>query len=196
MDKKEVMQMRILCFGDSNTYGYDPQDCFGTPYPPDHRWPDCLAAQTGWEVINEGVNGRQIPRNPYALRLLREQKDLDLFLVMLGTNDLLQGASPEEAARLMESFLQPLLPLCRILLVAPPPMKRGAWVPTDALVEDSRRLAREYAILARKLGIPFADTGSWDIDLAFDGVHFTPGGHLRFAEEIKKCILPLDSPLA
>ena len=24
---------RILCFGDSNTYGYDPRSCFGPQYP-------------------------------------------------------------------------------------------------------------------------------------------------------------------
>lgn len=177
--------MRILCFGDSNTYGFDPRSFFGDRYPADDRWVDLLSARTGWEVINAGVNGRQIPRNPYALRLLAEHGAVDVFLVMLGTNDLLQGASAPEAGALMECFLRQLLPHCgKLLLVAPPPMKRGTWVPTDALAAESFRLAEEYAALAERMGLPFADTRSWNIEMTFDGVHFTEAGHHTFAEAL------------
>lgn len=177
--------MRIVCFGDSNTYGYDPRSYFGDRYPASDRWPDLLEKKTSWEIINAGVNGREIPRNPYALRLVREYAPVDVFLVMLGTNDLLQGASAEEAAHLMDSFLCQLLPHCRqILLVAPPPMKPGAWVPTQALVNASVRLAEEYARIAGIRGIPFLDTRGWNISLAFDGVHFTEDGHHAFADHL------------
>lgn len=177
--------MRILCFGDSNTYGYDPRGFFGGRYGTEDRWVDLLAKQTGWEVINSGVNGREIPRNPYALRLLADHAPVDIFLVMLGTNDLLQGAAPEGAAALMEAFLRQLLPHCGdLLLVAPPPMKRGAWVPTDALVTGSIRLGDVYQSLAQRMGIPFVDTRNWKVELAFDGVHFTETGHRTFATNI------------
>lgn len=177
--------MRILCFGDSNTYGFDPRSYLGDRYPAKDRWTDILAKKTPWEVINAGVNGREIPRNPYALRLLSQHAPVDVFLVMLGTNDLLQGASASEAAGRMEAFLNPLLPHCKtILLVAPPPMKRGAWVPTDALAAESLRLTKDYRLLAQKLEIPFADTRGWNIELAFDGVHFTEQGHHAFASQL------------
>lgn len=115
---------------------------------------------------------------------------------MLGTNDLLQGASAQEAATLMEGFLNRLLPQCkRILLAAPPPMKRGAWVPTDSLIEESIQLAEEYQLLARKRNIPFADTRSWNIELTFDGVHFTEAGHHRFAANIATEIKKLGHPV-
>ena len=183
--------MRILCFGDSNTYGYDPRGFFGDRYGAGDRWVDLLAKQTGHECINAGTNGREIPRNSYTLRLLAEHAPVDIFLVMLGTNDLLQGASAKEAAARMEAFLNPLLPHCnQILLVAPPPMKRGAWVPTDALVAESTRLAEEYKLLAERLNIPFADTRHWNIDLTFDGVHFTEAGHHTFAEKLGKELRP------
>ena len=175
--------MRILCFGDSNTYGYDPRGYFGGRY--DAAWPDLLAKQTGWEVINRGANGREIPRNPYILPSLKEDEPVHILLVMLGTNDLLQGAAPKDAAARMEAFLCQPLPHCRnLLLIAPPPMKRGAWVPTNALAADSVRLAEEYRLLARKLNIPFVDTRDWNIELAFDGVHFTENGHRTFAARI------------
>ena len=179
--------MRILCFGDSNTYGYDPRGFFGDRYGAGDRWVDLLAKQTGHECINAGANGREIPRNPYALRLLTEQQEVDIFLVMLGTNDLLQGAAAKKAASQMEAFLTLLLPHCKqILLAAPPPMKRGAWVPTEALVAESIRLAEEYKLLAEKLSIPFVDTRHWNIDLTFDGVHFTEAGHHTFAKKLGK----------
>ena len=179
--------MRILCFGDSNTYGYDPRGFFGDRYDAGDRWGDLLANQTGLECINAGANGREIPRSLYALRLLTEHMPVDIFLVMLGTNDLLQGASAKEAAIRMEAFLNPLLPHCKqILLIAPPPMKRGSWVPTDALVAESIHLAEEYKFLAEKLNIPFIDTRHWNIELTFDGVHFTEAGHHTFAENLRK----------
>ena len=179
--------MRILCFGDSNTYGYDPRGFFGDRYGAGDRWVDLLSKQTGLECINAGVNGREIPRNPYMLRLLTEHAPVDIFLVMLGTNDLLQGASAKEAGSRMEAFLNQLLPHCKsILLVSPLPMKRGAWVPTDALVAESIHLAEEYKLLAAKMNIPFVDTREWNIYLTFDGVHFTEAGHHAFAENLGK----------
>ena len=183
----EVSITRILCFGDSNTYGYDPRGIFGDRYGAEDRWVDLLAKQTGHEVINAGANGREIPRNPYALRLLTEHAPVDIFLVMLGTNDLLQGTSAKETATRMEAFLNQLLPHCKkILLICPPPMKRGAWVPTDELVAESIHLAEEYKLLAEKLNILFVDTREWNIELTFDGVHFTEEGHHTFAENLGK----------
>ena len=187
MNPSEVVAVRILCFGDSNTYGYDPRGYFGDRYSTENRWVDLLAKQTGHECTNAGANGREIPRNPYALRLLTEHAPVDIFLVMLGTNDLLQGTSAKEIAVRMEAFLTPLLPRCKqILLVAPPPMKRGAWVPTDELVAESIQLAEEYKLHAQKLDISFVDTCHWNIELTFDGVHFTEAGHHTFAENLRK----------
>lgn len=174
--------MRVLCFGDSNTYGYDPRGFFGDRYDAEDRWVDLLAKQTGWDVINLGINGREILRNDALPSLLDKSAPVDIFLVMLGTNDLLQGATASEAAARMETFLNSLLPHYKnTLLVAPPPMKRGAWVAADALVAESIRSAEGYKLLAEKMNIPFVDTHDWKIELCFDGVHFTEDGHHSFA---------------
>ena len=101
--------------------------------------------------------------------------------MLLGANDLLNGATAGEAAARMAAFLN-RCGLPRTLLVGPPPMKRGAWVPDDALVEESKALSQQYKALAERLGIRFADAGAWEIELAYDGVHFSEEGHARFAE--------------
>ena len=78
--------MNVICFGDSNTYGYDPRGYFGGHYDADSRWVDILAKKTGWTICNMGQNGREIPSSTLPF-----PADTDLLIVMLGTNDLLQG---------------------------------------------------------------------------------------------------------
>lgn len=170
--------MKIICFGDSNTYGYDPRSYFGSRYSVDCRWVDIIAARTDWEVHNDGMNGREIPRNAYYF-----PKDIDLLIVMLGTNDLLQGADPDTVSDRMEFFLMRLsIEKEKILLIAPPPMQPGEWVHNQSLINASLHLIKEYNILAQRLGIRFVDTGEWGIPLSFDGVHFSEKGHKIFAE--------------
>lgn len=169
--------MKVICFGDSNTYGYDPRSWLGGRYNADIRWVDILASKTGWTVCNMGVNGREIPLTAPDI-----PPDTDLLIVMLGSNDLLQGRRPEEAAGKLERFLSGL-PLLRdqILLIAPPPMSRGEWVPNQQLIDDSHTFAQCCRSLVGRLGIRFADAGDWDIPMAYDGVHFTEQGHRAFA---------------
>ena len=169
--------MKVICFGDSNTYGYDPRGYFGGRYEAGNRWVDILAGETGWTISNMGQNGREIPS---AAPVFPE--DTDLLIIMLGTNDLLQGRSPEQATERLERFLSGLsLNQSKILLIAPPPVALGAWVPSQQLIDDSRTFARLCQTLAERLGIRFADAGKWDIPLAYDGVHFTEQGHRAFA---------------
>ena len=167
------------------------------------RWTDQLAAlRPGREVWNWGENGREIPRRPWELQRLEEalQKaaPVDGVVIMLGSNDLLQMSPPR--AEVAEARMGALIAWLqarrgqgtRILLTAPPPMRRGAWVGEDFLVEESRRLAEEYRALARDQRISFADAGEWDVELAFDGVHFTQRGHLAFARGMDRALADLE----
>lgn len=178
--------MRLVCFGDSNTYGYDPRSYFGGRYPAEERWVDLLALETGWEIENLGMNGRSIPAVPDEF-LLRSCAAADGIIVMLGSNDLLQSSGAESAAAHMAHFLRQL-PRRPILLVAPPPMIPGTWVTEERLLAESRELPLLYAALARKLGIAFADAGKWDVELLFDGVHFSGAGHRAFAAGLREAM--------
>ena len=169
--------MNIICFGDSNTYGYDPRSYLGSRYDSHSRWVDILVEETGWTVCNMGQNGREIPSSAPSFLA-----DTDLLIVMLGTNDLLQGRSPEQAAGRLERFLSGVsLDRSRTLLIAPPPVTLGEWVPSPQLIDGSRAFARLSQSMAERMGIRFADAGTWDIPLTYDGVHFTEQGHKAFA---------------
>lgn len=172
--------MDVICFGDSNTYGYDPRSWIGGRYDADSRWVDILAAETGWAVRNMGQNGREIPVAVPAF-----PEDTDLLIVMLGTNDLLQGRSPEETAGKLEHFLSALnLSRNKLLMIAPPPMSLGEWVHRQQLIDESRAFAKCCQTIAEQMGIRFADVGDWNISLAYDGVHFTEQGHKTFAARL------------
>ena len=54
------MLKRILCFGNSNTWGYIPG--LGKRYDSDERWTGIMALELGkeYQIIEEGLNGRTI----------------------------------------------------------------------------------------------------------------------------------------
>ena len=46
--------MRLLCIGDSTTWGYDARSYFGERYPASERWVERLSGLTGCECVNLG----------------------------------------------------------------------------------------------------------------------------------------------
>ena len=180
----------ILCFGDSNTYGFDPRSYIPEQYPENVRWTGLIASGER-QIINCGQNGLSVPPHPdlYERMILRHNPDF--LIVMLGSNDLLNGRTAEETAERMEHFITwpAFRSVARIALIASPPFQPGAWIEGPEVIEESVRLAGLYRDIAVHAGIIFADAGNWKIDLLFDGVHFAPEGHRAFAEGLLREVL-------
>ena len=97
MTYENITERQVLCFGDSNTYGYDPVR--DGRYGPDERYPMVLQSLLGpgWAVAEEGLPGRTavfddpITEGMNGLRLinpiLMSHAPLDTVTIMLGTND-------------------------------------------------------------------------------------------------------------
>jgi len=184
---------RLLCFGDSNTYGFAPG---GGRYAAELRWTGRLARLLGpdWRVIEAGLNGRcagscdelrpELSGADTIGRYLDKYQPLDGIIVMLGTNDALGGQAAEIAAsmsRLLDQALAHPATIRRhtaVLLIAPVP--RRCTLPPGPV---SRALAPLYQRLAAEKDIAFADAGAWEIGLTEDGCHFSPAGHRAFAEQ-------------
>lgn len=180
--------MKIICFGDSNTYGYDPRAYFGGRYDAGCRWVDILAEKGGHETVNYGQNGRAIPHYEDELELYKrifQKENADFFIVMLGSNDILMGLGMKAICVRMERLIR-YLPFEKeqILLIAPPHFGYGDWVETETQIEASKQLSEQYRALADRLGVHFADAQEWGVQLSHDGVHFTARGHRAFAEGI------------
>ena len=111
-------KIRILCFGDSLTWGYHPVKRIR--YGEEERWTGILQELLGekYKVIEEGQNSRTIATEDptegeknglaYILPCLESQRPLDLMILMLGTNDMKRkyGYSAEDIAGEMERFLE------------------------------------------------------------------------------------------
>ena len=190
---------KILIYGDSNTYGYDPADFFENRYPAGERWTDILQVKLkdSWEVLPEGLNGRQLPDLKYdrswILRMLDRLSGNDLFAVMLGTNDILVTMEPDasEVIRKMQAFLVFLtetetLDAGNILVIAPPYVAGGRirHPVYQHYCEQSVRMNEGFGELAASFGTLFLDAGLWGIDLSPDMVHFSAKGHKTFAEKL------------
>ncbi len=174
--------MKLLCIGDSNTYGYDPRSYMGSRYPEGVRWTSLLK---GFELINLGVNGLTVPREASAFIDIIRKNGPDVTIIMLGSNDLLEGEGALQTCGRMDRFIESIEKAAKgILLIAPPRFQYGEWVQSAELIEESRKLGALYRELAEEKGCHFADSGDWGIDILFDGVHFSPAGHETFARRL------------
>ena len=88
---------KILCYGDSNTYGFIPETC--TRYDKNSRWSGILSQYMNgdFEILEEGMNNRTgFFKNPEGLKqsggeylpiYLQNHRDIDICILNLGTND-------------------------------------------------------------------------------------------------------------
>lgn len=192
---------KVVFYGDSNTYGYDPADVYNMRFPENKRWTTIIAGRfiSDMEVIPQGMNGRKIPDlrydKPYLKRMIDTINDNGIFCTMLGTNDLLEAAEhgAERAIRKMEAFLEYLLTCLnsRQILIIAPPYIGSARIP-DPLYQkfysESVRMNNAFRRMAEERKMWFADASAWNIELSFDQVHFSERGHLIFAGRLAEML--------
>lgn len=208
-----TMTQRILCFGDSNTWGYDPQ---GQSRFDEHtRWTRVLAKAlgAGYEIIEEGLNGRTtVWDEPLESELasdkngrkylgpcLESQTPLDGVILMLGTNDLKQRFGvPASDIALGVRALAGVVQRSRsgrgnaappLLLMAPPPL--APLTEGMRLAEmfaggeaKSRRFAALYAEVAAATGSEFFDTSTVIVSSPIDNIHFEAAEHRKLGEAL------------
>jgi lysophospholipase L1-like esterase len=202
----------IVCFGDSNTYGFD-QATYGR-FPRSVRWPGVVAAElgAGVEVIEEGLNGRTTMwddpyvggRNgrAYLLPCLRSHAPVDVVVIMLGTNDTktIFGRSAAEiaagAGALVDDALAsgcgPGAGAPRVLLVAPPgpgdvTERSEVWGFGEAKAKGER-MPGLYRTVASMAGVAFLDASAIAGVDPEDGVHLTPQGHATLGHAVAAAV--------
>ncbi|GAA5137763.1 SGNH/GDSL hydrolase family protein [Prosthecobacter algae] len=208
----------ILCFGDSNTWGYDPAS-MTAPYPrrhgPEVRWTGVLARELGadFKVIEEGQNGRttvhEDPLNicrkgkDYLPACLESQKPLDLVILMLGTNDLKStfhvppGEIAAGAGVLARMILASDAGLGnrppQLLLVCPPLVGDLSGMPdVEAKIPNgaarSAQFPRYYEALAASLKCGFFNSQEVVETSPVDGVHLEAGEHLKLGQALAAAV--------
>lgn len=200
---------RILCFGDSNTYGYMPDG--NGRYGVDIRWTGILQNKLADRavVIEEGLCGRTTVFQD-ALRcgrrgadllpvLLESHTPLDLVIVMLGTNDCktVYGASAEvigKGIRKLIGQIRTLAPKAEILLLSPIWLGEDVWRQEydpefcQESVLISKRLKEIYRGIAEENHCLFLAASDVAQPSSIDQEHLDADGHGRLAAAVYKMV--------
>ncbi len=184
----------ILCYGDSNTWGYNPVTKKRHDY--NLRWTTILQKELGNDflVIPEGQNGRttvwedpiELHKNgaSYLPPCMESHKPIDLIIIMLGTNDLKQrfslpAADIANGAGVLVDIVKksnfgPNDTPPEILLIIPPKVQKLTdYAETFAgSKEKSQKFPVEYKTVAKNKKVQYLEIGKYVHCSDADGIHF------------------------
>lgn len=208
--------MKVVCFGDSNTWGYNPMD--GSRYDEKTRWPRLLEQYGKFEVVEEGLNGRTIsfedPLNPNRCgqkilqMVLETHKPFDVLIIMLGTNDMIEMHHCDSMSiatgirNLIRIAKNPYLwedyPIPEILVVAPllfhscmenvPDMI--TYYGTESF-QKAHELPDYMKAFCDQYGCHFMNAADFACASEIDGVHLDEEGHAALARGIAAKLLEI-----
>lgn len=191
-----MVMKSVLCFGDSLTWGHDPET--GARHAYEDRWTSVLQKSLGHgvRVIPEALGGRTTVFDDYTSAadrngvkilptLLQSHAPLDLVVLMLGTNDLKEylGQTAIAAERGMRRLVQIIQThdfgiagqTPSILILSPPHICKTGDKEMDEFMslkrKEVKKLAARYEALADETGCGFLDVSKVAKPSPVDGVH-------------------------
>jgi lysophospholipase L1-like esterase len=196
----------ILCYGDSNTWGYNPATT--ERFSRNERWTGVLRNELGdgYLIIEEGLNGRTtVWDDPiegykngkeYLIPCLETHKPLDLVIIMLGTNDLkvrfsVSAFDIANGAGVLVGIVQKSETgrnngSPKVLLMAPPPVSKLTDFAEmfEGAEAKSRKFSQHYRRVAEECGCEFLDTSEVIVSSELDGIHFETNEHQKLGEAV------------
>ena len=199
---------KILCYGDSNTYGFNPED--GSRYDKNTRWTGILQSNLGaeYKIINEGANNRTgFVYNPQGVlysaqnhypELIAKYENTYIIILSIGTNDLQFLYNTN--SKTIEEGLENLIIISKrktdnIILI--PPVKlnenilKGFFkIQFDRTsIEKSQTAGEIYAKLAQIHECKIFDINEFTHPSKTDGLHYSIKSHKLIADNLAKFIL-------
>ena len=205
---------RILCFGDSLTFGSDHIN--NTRLDVTKRWTGILQTLLGdkFDIIEEGLGGRTTAvddpnregRNgiTYFNGTISSHIPLDLVIILLGTNDLKEkfNRTPQQIASSFNLYDKAIKTACdkwnfnypKLLLVAPP-LINAHLTPKDwgfsHAGEKSKQLAGEYKTISQELGCEYLNLAPIAKPSDFDGTHLELEENVNVAKALRDKIVQI-----
>lgn len=209
------MMWNILCFGDSNTFGYDTVN--DSRFPWGIRWTSLVQEKLGEEyrIIEEGMGGRTtvwddpvecLQSGKNALySCLESHWPLDVMVIMLGTNDLKTrfGLGAYDIASGVETLVQMSRDFFRkkgikvpaILIISPIEVdERIAELPYGIVMggktaaERSKEFPKYYRDIAERNGCWFMAASEYAAPCKEDCMHLDETGHRKLADAVTEKI--------
>ncbi|MBO6257266.1 hypothetical protein J6N69_04455 [bacterium] len=194
---------KIICYGDSNTFGFNPKD--GTRFDENIRWTSVLQMSLGveYEVINEGMcdrtgfidndKGFLFSAQRHFPKLISKCGDIDFMILWIGTNDLQFQYKISISA--IENGLENLIKIAKTkakkIIIIPPVILnenilRGYFNCQfdETGIVKSRKVGRIYRTLAGIYGCEFFDVNKLVKPSDIDGLHYDGDSHKIIAENL------------
>ncbi len=206
-------ETRILCYGDSNTWGYISGSDHNR-YLKDERWTGILQQLLGKEylIIEEGLNSRTLISNDerpgkegkngyeYLIPCLDTHDPLDIVVLMLGTNELkaVYNKTIEDIGNLIDDcFVKTILnrksqfmnTTPKLILVCPPLVDENTDYckkKYEGAYIKSKDLNNIYKQIADKYNCYFVNNE--DLTTGIDGVHLDKESHRKLARKLCESI--------
>ncbi|MDR1516011.1 MAG: SGNH/GDSL hydrolase family protein [Synergistaceae bacterium] len=200
------MKKTILVFGDSNSWGWNPNNDLVKQFErwdDDIRWPGVLQKELGdsYKVLVDGLNGRTTvwddPIEEYRcgkdqiIPSMDAAAPIDLIIIFVGTNDLKvrYTVSAQDIANGAAILVRKALGqsgaftggVPKVILIGPPPLgpvSNGVFkLMFGGNEEKSKHLGAHYKAVAETFGVEFLDAGSVTKGSGIDGLHLDADQH-------------------
>ena len=206
----------IMCYGDSNTWGYNPAT--GERFPEDERWTGVLKRELGdgYKIIEAGLNGRTtVWDDPIEgdkngkeqlIPFLETNKPLDLVIIMLGTNDLkmrfsVPASDIADGAGVLVGMVQKsetgVNGSPKVLLIAPPPVSKLTNFAEmfQGAEAKSKKFSQHYRRVAEERGCDFLDTANVIVSSDLDGIHLEKDEHQKLGKAVAHAVRDILEPI-
>lgn len=199
---------KILCYGDSNTFGFTP----GTfeRYKKQERWSGILSQLLpNFEIIEEGMNNRlgffespdglEFSGEKYLPYILQSHKNIDIFILALGTNDAQKFYNLDE--NIAQNGLQNMINTIynankntKIILISPVKIKENilnGYFKIQFDLNSIKKIENIFPIyeqLAKENDCYYFDFNEFAKPSDIDGLHYSPQSHQIIAQNLAKFI--------
>lgn len=194
---------KILCFGDSNTFGYNPHN--GSRYDENSRWTGILKnlCKEKFEIIEAGCNNRTaFSNNPEGVqftgyKILSEylKEFYDIIIFAIGINDLQKFYNPtlKEFETGIENLIKCIkenLPNNNLIILSPSHITENIlnsnfrFMFNQTSIEKSKQITPIYEKIANKYNCKFLDLNKIVTPSEIDGLHYEIEEHKKIAQSI------------
>ena len=200
------MQKEVLCFGDSNVFGYNPSD--GSRYPVDIRWSGLVKEyfKNKLKIVEAGCNNRTIFENPNGknysgIDILKEYLLKKYFgiVFLIGINDFqnIYTISDETLYLGLENLIlisRKIVPDIKILLLCPNKLDDRILSGPFSLLFDKKSISKSqsvekiYSNIAKKYKTDYINLNDFLKTSSIDGLHYDVHNHKIIFSLVKNII--------
>jgi len=202
---------KILCFGDSNTFGYNPKDA--SRFESSKRWAGILKDKLfnhNFKVIEAGLNNRKCfikdPEELCGFKALPDylNEKLDFIILGLGINDVQKMYKPNDSQ--IKTGIINLINLAKryqkeakIIILSPSNLNKNVTshhyfsnLFDDWSVEKSKEIFNLYNEAAGSTQVEIIDLNKITPVSNIDGLHYDEDGHKKIAEKLYNYFVNLE----